>query len=230
MIDPSRAPAPVLPGRVLPFLYDAVMGIAERGPLARWRRSVIAPVRGLVLDLASGTGLGFRHYDARASVVAVEPDLAMLRRARTRANTLRARVELVAADAQALPFRDAAFEAGVVNLALCTIPAPSLALAELRRTVRPGGAVRLLEHVAVRPPLVRRLQRWLTPLWRRVAGGCRLDRDTVAEIRCAGFELESVTAHAWHWFVEIAARVPRTAPDTQPGAMSSRSGEPPPHR
>ena len=230
MSEGPGAPHRVLPGRVLPLLYDAVMGIAERGPLARWRRAVIAPVRGLVLDVASGTGLGFRHYDVLASVIAVEPDLAMLRRARIRAQRAAAGVMLVAADAQALPFRGAAFDAAVVNLALCTIPEPALALGELRRAVRPGGDVRLLEHVAVRQPVVRRLQRWLTPLWRHIAGGCRLDRDTVPELRRAGLEVESVVEHAWRWFVEIAARVPGAAPEPQPGAASSVSGEPLPHR
>ena len=230
MNDPEHAAAPVLPARVLPVLYDAVMRIAERGPLARWRRAVIAPARGLVLDVASGTGLGFRHYDDHAGVIAVEPDAAMLRRARTRAQRAAARVILVAADAQTLPFRDAAFDAAVVNLALCTIPAPALALAELRRTVRPGGSVRLLEHVVTRQPVVRQLQRWLTPLWRRVAGGCRLDRDTVAELRRAGLDLESVTAHAWGWFVEIVGRVPSREADDQRDAAPAPVGSIPPQR
>jgi ubiquinone/menaquinone biosynthesis C-methylase UbiE len=216
MSEARGAPRQVLPGRVFPLLYDAVMGIAERGPVARWRGAVITPVRGRVLDVAAGTGRAFRHFDGRASVIAVEPDLAMLRHARPRAKTAAARVVLVAADAQALPFRGAAFDAAVVNLALCTIPRPPLVLAELRRVVRAGGDVRLLEHVAAHHPWVLRLQRWLTPLWRRVAGGCRLDRDTVGEVRRAGLVLEGVTAHARGWFVGIAARVPPAGADGQP--------------
>ena len=193
--------------RVFPQMYDWVMTAVERGPLGRWRRSVVEPARGLVIEIAAGTGLDFPHYAPSALVVATDPDAAMLCRARRRADAAVAVVLLVAADAEALPFRDATFDAAVVGLALCTIPHPPLALGELRRAVRLGGAVRLLEHVRVNHPVVGRLQHCLTPLWRRVAGGCRLDRDTVSAVRASGLVVEAVTAHAGEMVVEIAARV-----------------------
>jgi hypothetical protein len=68
--------------------------------------------------------------------------------------------------------------------------------------------VRLLEHVRVSHPVVGRLQGWLTPIWKRVPGGCHLDRDTVGAVRASGLAVESVVPHWGGYVVEIAARAP----------------------
>lgn len=193
---------------VFPWLYDLVMRAVEGGPLARWRRSIVRPARGRVLEIGAGTGLDFRHYEPGVIVVGIDSDAGMLGRARTRAATANATVLLAVADAEALPFRDGAFDDAVVGLALCTIPHPDDALAEVRRTVRSDGAVRLLEHVRVSNRSVARLQDWLTPVWRRLAGGCHLNRDAVAAVRRSGLEIEHVTKHAGGSVVEIFARTP----------------------
>ena len=83
---------------------------AERGRLAEWRRQVVRPADGDVLEVAAGTGLDFRLYRAGVSVVATEPELRMLERARGRVAAAHATIVLVAADAQALPFRDGSFD------------------------------------------------------------------------------------------------------------------------
>jgi ubiquinone/menaquinone biosynthesis C-methylase UbiE len=132
----------------------------------------------------------------------------MLERARPRAQDSAAEIVFVAADSEALPFRDGSFVEGVVGLAMCTIPHPERALAELRRTVAPGGRLRLLEHVRVNSPVIGRLQDWLTPLWRRIAGGCRLNRRTVETVAVSGFVLECVTSHLGGYVLEIVARSP----------------------
>ena len=191
---------------VFPWLYDLVMGAVEGGPLTRWRRSIAHPARGRVLEIGAGTGLDFRHYERGVTVVGTDVDVGMLARARARAATADATVLLVAADAEALPFRAGAFDGAVVGLALCTIPHPGVALTEVRRTVRPGGAVRLLEHVRMRNHIVARLQDWLTPVWVRLAGGCHLNRDAVAVLKLSGLDVERVTPHARGFVLEIVAR------------------------
>lgn len=197
--------------RLFPRLYDAVMARAERGLVGRLRRAMLAGVEGRVLEIGAGTGIDFPHYGPGAWVVATDPDLAMFWRARDRvrgAGDVGAAVLLVAADAEALPFRGGAFDAGVVGLAMCTIPHPDRALAELRRTLRPGAPRRLLEHVRVEHPLVGRVQDGLTPLWRRVAGGCRLDRRTAATVAAGGFTVEAFESHLGGYLQLIAARRP----------------------
>ena len=191
---------------LFPWLYDAVMGAAEVGPLARWRRSVVGPARGRVLEIGAGTGLDFQCYEPGVTVVGTDVDVAMLGRARARAANAKATVLLVAANAEALPFRHGAFDEAVVGLALCTIPHPDDALAEVRRTVRSGGAVRLLEHVRVRNRIVARLQDCFTPVWVRLAGGCHLNRDAVTAVKRCGLAVEQVTPHARGFVLEIVAR------------------------
>jgi ubiquinone/menaquinone biosynthesis C-methylase UbiE/outer membrane lipoprotein-sorting protein len=194
---------------VFPRLYDVVMGWFERGMLARWRHSTVTPATGLVLEIGAGTGLDFAHYRPGTMVVASDPDLGMLACAKARADSAAADIRLVAADAEALPFRPDTFDTGVVGLALCSIPHPERALAEVRRTLHRGGAVRVLEHVRARNRIVAAMQDWLTPIWASVANGCRLNRDPVSLVSHAGFELQSVTEHARGHVVEIVAR--RTA-------------------
>ena len=195
--------------RLFPRLYDLVMGAAERGRLARWRHSIVRPATGCLLEVGAGTGLNFPYYRAGARVLATDPDIGMLERARERAAHSAAAITLVAADAQALPFRDASFDGAVIGLAMCTVPEPQRALAETRRVLRFGAPLRMLEHVRVARPVIGSLQQWLTPLWRRVAGGCHLDRDTVRMVAESGFIVEAVRPHAGGVVVEIAARAPR---------------------
>ena len=193
---------------LFPKLYDLFMTPGERGRLGRWREAVVGAAQGHVLEIGTGTGLNFSHYRRGTWVVATDPDVGMLERARRRANAAAATIVFVAADAEALPFRDEAFTEAVVGLAMCTIPRPSGALAELRRTIRRGGPLRLLEHVRLDSPVLGRLQDWLTPLWRRVAGGCRLNRRTVETVAESGFTIETVTPHLGGYVQEIVARTP----------------------
>ncbi|HUJ25559.1 MAG TPA: methyltransferase domain-containing protein [Myxococcales bacterium] len=165
------------------WLYDFFMAPMERTGLARARRRLVRDLSGRVLELGAGTGLLFRWYDSPPAA-AVDVDGGALLRAARRDG----RVPLLQADAAALPFPDAAFDAVVVCLCLCSIPDAASALAEARRVLRPGGELRLLEHV--RPPgsVLGPLFDWLTPAWRRISGGCHLDRRTGELVAAAGFE------------------------------------------
>jgi ubiquinone/menaquinone biosynthesis C-methylase UbiE len=183
--------------RFFPWLYDLVMTRAERLAIGPWRRAVVERAAGVVLEIASGTGLNFAYYAAGTTVIASEVE---------RAEKSSATVLLVVADAQALPLRAGVFDSAVVGLALCTIPSPTRALDELQRVLRDDGTLLMLEHVRSTSALVGRLQDWATPLWKRVAGGCRLNERTVERIAAAGFQLDSVEPHRPEYVVTIAAR------------------------
>ena len=195
---------------LFPRLYDVVMRGSDRGAMGAWRRRVVAGAVGRTLEIGVGTGLGLGRYDPGTLVIAVDPDLGMLVRARGRAAAARARVLLVAADAQRLPFRSRVFDTGIAELAFCTIPHPVRALEELRRVLRPGVPLRVLEHVRVAQPIVALMQDWLTPIWRRIAGGCHLNRRTAEGLAAAGFDIEMVVPHVGDLFLEISARAPRS--------------------
>ena len=153
--------------------------------IRRFRAEVAGEAEGLILEVGAGNGLNFAHYPKGATVIAVEPQPAMLTRAKRRASGRR--VHLVRAAAEALPFRDGAFDTAVVSLVLCSVADQARAVGEVARTLRPGGTVRLFEHVRSSDPRTARWQDRLNRPYGWFAGGCNLNRDTVGTLRAAGF-------------------------------------------
>ena len=189
-------------------VYDAVMWPAERTVLRAWRRRLGRRARGRILEIGAGTGSQLRWYAAGAEVVALEPDPALAARARERARAARAAVTVVEAVAEDLPFADASFDTVVGSLVFCTVADPERAFAEVRRVVRPGGLVMLLEHVHLPWQPGRALQSLAAPSWERLAGGCRIDRDTVGLLEGAGFAVLELHRHLARWVVEVVAAAP----------------------
>ncbi|NLE21781.1 MAG: class I SAM-dependent methyltransferase [Actinobacteria bacterium] len=187
-------------------LYDAVMWPAERAAVGAWRRRLAVEARGRVLEIAAGTGAQFRWYAPGTEVTALEPDPGMLGRARRRAAGAAARVAAVQGRAEEVPFPDGSFDAAVSAFGLCTVSDPAAALLELRRVLVSGGALLLLEHVHLAWEPGRTLQRRAAPAWAAVAGGCRLDRDTLSSAREAGFVLVRERTHVAGWIVEATLR------------------------
>jgi ubiquinone/menaquinone biosynthesis C-methylase UbiE len=170
----------------IPWLYDAMQAAFERGGLIRWRRWLVAGARGRTLDVGSGTGRNLPLYPPGVRVVGVEPHPQNLAAARRRAP----RAVLVQARAEALPFRDGAFETVVSGLVFCSIPEPPKGLAEIRRVLGPKGALRMLEHVRSTSPIWSRVQDAIQPAWTLLAGGCHPNRDTERMVEQAGFRIE----------------------------------------
>jgi ubiquinone/menaquinone biosynthesis C-methylase UbiE len=170
----------------IPWVYDALCAVHERGGLGRWRRWLTAGARGHVLDLGTGTGRNLPLFPPGTRVVGVDPGRDVLRRARRRAGA----VPLVQARAEALPFRDAAFDTVVGSLVLCSVADAARGLSEARRVLRPGGTLRMMEHVRSTVSWRARVQDVVQPLWTRVSGGCRPNRDTERAVEAAGFVIE----------------------------------------
>jgi ubiquinone/menaquinone biosynthesis C-methylase UbiE len=170
----------------VPWLYDASMALCDRGRLGAWRDWLIAGAAGRTLEVGCGTGRNLPRYGTGARPVGIDPDLAALRRARRRAP----RVPLVQGRAEALPFRDGAFETVVSSLVFCSVDDPRAGLGELRRVLAPGGALRMLEHVRAPSRGGARLQDLLQPAWTWLTGGCRPNRPTERWVEEAGFRIE----------------------------------------
>lgn len=163
-------------------LYDTLMKRADDAGMYARRRSLVSDLRGDVLEIGCGTGMMFEHYRASgARVRAVDMDDAFIERAKAR---VRDGIELLKADAQALPFPDDSFDAAVACLVFCSIPDARAALAEARRVLRPGGELRLIEHVVSDRPVARALMHAADPIWLRLNHqGCHMDRDTLRTVR-----------------------------------------------
>jgi SAM-dependent methyltransferase len=101
-------------------------------------------------------------------------------------------VALVRADAEQLAWPSQSFDSVVGTLVFCSIPHPAQALAEVRRVLRPGGRLYLVEHVRSQHAWLGQMQDWLAPVWHWGTGGCNLNRETEATVRAAGFEIETL--------------------------------------
>jgi ubiquinone/menaquinone biosynthesis C-methylase UbiE len=167
----------------IPWMYDALCALMERGGFGRWRAWLVGGARGRTLDLGTGTGRNLPLLPAGVRAVAAEPSPHAARRARERAP----RVPIVIARAEALPFRDAAFDTVLSGLVFCSVGDPPRGLAEIRRVLAPGGELRMLEHVRATARWHAWLQDRIQPAWTWVAGGCHPNRDTEAAVARAGF-------------------------------------------
>lgn len=170
--------------------YERLSTAMDRRGQLEHRQEVAGSARGRVLEIGAGNGLNFAHYGNAEWVVAVEPEPTMLRHARERAGQLASPVRLVRAAGEALPFADESFDTVVVSLVLCSVRDPKATAAEVRRVLRPAGELRFLEHVRSRSLRAGRWQDRMDRLWGLFSGGCHPNRDTVATLRAAGFEVQ----------------------------------------
>jgi ubiquinone/menaquinone biosynthesis C-methylase UbiE len=170
---------------ILPTLIDLAMRNKDLRP---YRERVAGAAEGRVLDVGIGSGLNLPFYGPHVGeVFGLDPSPELLVRARDKAQRVPARVRLLTASAEEIPLADHSVDTIVMTWTGCSIPRIATALREMRRVLRPGGRLLFVEHGRVPDPRIARWQDRLTPLWKRVAGGCHLNRkidDLVAE---AGF-------------------------------------------
>ena len=176
---------------ILPRLTHLACG---QKPLMRQRRKVVPLARGRVLEIGIGSGLNLPFYDpARVSKVwGLDPSPEMTRMAEGRAREVDFEVEFIGLPGDEIPLEDSSVDTVLVTYALCTIPEPIPALRQMRRVLRPGGELIFCEHGAAPDPGVRRWQERLNPLWRRLAGGCNLNREIPRLIEEGGFRIRSL--------------------------------------
>ena len=175
------------------------------------RQRTLAGLHGRVVELGAGNGLNFRHYPGTVTeVLAVEPEAYLRDRAREAAARAGAPVSVLDGTADALPVEDAACDAAVASLVLCTVPDQDAALRELARVVRPGGELRFYEHVISQRPGFARFQRAAdATLWPLLGGGCHAARDTLAAIERSAFIVERCERFDFRPSVLVAPATPK---------------------
>jgi SAM-dependent methyltransferase len=172
-------------------VYARLSQTMEAG-VAEHRTALLAGLTGRVVEVGAGNGLNFAYYPAGVTeVVAVEPEPYLRGLGLAAARRAAVPVQVVDGVAEDLPAADAAFDAGVASLVLCSVGDQARALAELYRVIRPGGQLRFFEHVRADRPAHARVQRLADAVWPLLAGGCHTSRDTLGAITAAGFRLGS---------------------------------------
>lgn len=188
--------------------YDREMNFFDRVLFADGRQWACSQARGDILEIAVGTGRNLKHYPAGITLTGIELSEQMLVIARKRAVEAKLDVDLRQGDAQALEFPDESFDTVVITLALCTIPNDRAAVREIKRVLRPGGKLILLEHVRSPIAPVRAVQRLLDPLTVHFEAD-HIVRDPLDYLAEEGFEVQDVTRLKWGIVERTVARKPQ---------------------
>ena len=173
---------------ILPHLIHLSM---RQGRLAAYRNRLIPAAEGRVLEIGIGSGLNLPHYTAAVErVIGLDPSPKLLAMTREKARTGSTPVELIESNAETIPLHDRSIDTVVTTWTLCSIPDAPKALDEMRRVLRPSGRLLFVEHGRAPDPRVRWWQDKLTPAWKRLGGGCHLNRAITQLVESAGFRIE----------------------------------------
>ena len=174
--------------RVLPKLVDLSCGTNS---INKQREKVVPLAAGDVLEIGFGGGLNLPYYDRDhvRKVWGIEPSVGMRKRARRLIATADIDVELIDLPGEEIPLLDNSVDTVLVTYTLCTIADVSAALAGMRRVLKPDGRLLFTEHGRAPDVGVRRWQDRLNPGWKKLAGGCNMNRDIAGVIADAGFSL-----------------------------------------
>lgn len=163
-------------------------------PIMKQREKVVPLAEGVVLELGCGSGTNFGYYDADKvmQLHALEPSEGMIKRAKAAmaGHALEARTVWHQCGAEDAPLEDGSVDTVVITFVLCTIPDWESSLAQVRRVLRPGGKVLFSEHGLAPDERVSKWQRRIEPVWKPLAGGCHLTRDTREMLEAGGFAVE----------------------------------------
>ncbi|WP_298460258.1 class I SAM-dependent methyltransferase [uncultured Cellulomonas sp.] len=215
-------------------LYSRLSPGMDRQGVAEHRQRLLAGLAGRVVEVGAGDGLNFARYPPTVStVLALEPEPYLRRRAGERAVEAPVPVDVVDAAGENIPAADGSVDAVVASLVLCSVRHQDVVLAEMWRVLRPGGELRFYEHVAAPDGgRLRTVQRVVdATVWPHLVGGCHTGRATEAAISAAGFVIDDVdrfhfppgqaspaAPHVLGWAHRPAARPPgRPRPATTNG-------------
>jgi ubiquinone/menaquinone biosynthesis C-methylase UbiE len=187
--------------------YDKQVAFLERRLFGDGRHWVCSQATGDVLEVAIGTGRNLPFYPEGIRLTGTDFSPAMLELARRQADQLGRRVDLRLGDAQALELPDASFDTVVCTLSLCAIPDERRAVAEMKRVLRPGGRLLLLDHVAGLPRWLRAIQRLLELVTRPATGDHQL-RHPLLPVQAEGLEVERREQSKLGMVERLAARKP----------------------
>ena len=176
---------------IVPRLVTCACGTK---PVIKQRQKVVPKAMGTVLEFGIGAGHNLPHYDSSRidRVIGVDPCATSWELASERAANLDFDVEFIQGSALDVPIDDASVDSVLITFTLCTVPDPMAALREAKRTLKPGGKVYFCEHGLAPDERVAKWQNRVNPIWKKVFGGCHINRDTAGLLTEAGFKLDEL--------------------------------------
>lgn len=177
--------------KVVPRLVTCACGTK---PILKQREKVVPQARGRVLEIGMGAGHNLPYYRAEQveRIVGIDPCSTSWALAQPRATSLGVPLEFIEGSAESIPLPDEEFDTVLMTYSLCTIPDAQAALQEIRRVLKPGGRLVFCEHGEAPDASVARWQQRVNPLWRKLLGGCNLNRPITRWISDAGFAISAL--------------------------------------
>ena len=177
--------------KVVPRLVTCACGTK---PILKQREKVVPQARGRGLEIGMGAGHNLPYYRAEQveRIVGIDPCSASWALAQPRAASLGVPLEFIEGSAESIPLPDEEFDTVLMTYSLCTIPDAQAALQEIRRVLKPGGRLVFCEHGEAPDVSVARWQQRVNPLWRKLLGGCNLNRPITRWISDAGFSISAL--------------------------------------
>ena len=171
-------------------------------PIMRQREKVVPLAHGRVLEIGIGSGLNLPFYDDGkvTKLWGLEPAPEMRRMAEKAARSARFGVELIGLVGEEIPLENNSVDTVLLTYTLCTIPDVEPALRGMARVLKPGGTLIFCEHGAAPEDSVRRWQDRINPIWKRLGGGCNLNRAIPDMIEQGGFrvtKMETMYIPGW---------------------------------
>ncbi len=175
----------------LPQVLNIACGLKV---VQKQREKVVHLAQGRVLEVGMGTGLNLPYYDAEKIefVWGLEPSEGMRKKAQTSLKRAPFEVRWLDLPSEEIPLDDASIDTVVLTYTLCTISDWYKALQQMRRVLKPEGKLIFCEHGEAPDESVRKWQERINPLWRKIAGGCNLNRPIPRYIEEGGFNIQTI--------------------------------------
>ena len=176
--------------RVLPHLIDLA---CSTKPARRQREKIVHLAEGDVLEIGFGSGLNLPYFVSGKvrKIFGLEPSEGMRRKAQPNIDASGLDVEFIDLPGEEIPLESKSVDTVLVTFSLCSIDDAAVALEGMRRVLKPGGKLLYCEHGAAPDGRIRRWQDRLNPAWKRVSGGCNMNRDIPRLIENTGFRITS---------------------------------------
>jgi ubiquinone/menaquinone biosynthesis C-methylase UbiE len=173
---------------ILPRFINCACGTK---PIMKQREKVVPRASGTVLEIGVGTGLNLPYYDAARveRLIGLDPSEKSWELAGKRAAHVEFDVEFIGLPGEQIPLEDGSVDTVLVTFSLCTIPDPVAALHGMARVLRPGGSLIFCEHGKAPDANVCQWQDRINPIWRRIVGGCHVNRDIPQLLKVGGFDV-----------------------------------------
>ena len=176
--------------RILPHVIDK---LCSTSPNQKQRQKIVPLAEGRVLEIGFGSGLNIPFYDAAkvAKIWGLEPSAGMRAKAVPLVEASTIDIEFIDLPGEEIPLDANSADTVLVTYSLCTIPDPVAALEGMHRVLKRGGRLLFCEHGKAPDEKVARWQNRINPAWRKISGGCNMNRDIPALLEAGGFRMET---------------------------------------